>query len=1123
VRDRFAVVVSPRAADRLDRACSWLEARGEVLIVAPTLDAASDLARRAVRAKGAAFGWHRMTPGMLAAELAASALADEGRAAIGGLAVEAMAARVVHALERDRRLGRWSEIVGSPGFASALAAAIVDVRGAGLGMDARGHDRLGAIAPELGAAAALFDDELARAGLADGALVRALAAERARDRSRRHRLLDLPLLLLDVAVETALDRDLLAAVVARAPAALATVPAGDDRSANALSAILSGAAPVCAAPRAGSAPRAIEALQARLFDELGPGGAADVRGAGAAAGDDDTVTILSAPGESRECIEIARRILDAAGEGIPFDEVAILLRAPEAYRPHVEEALDRSAIPAHFARGVVRPDPAGRAMLALVSCAIEGLSARRFAEYLSLGEVPDAAEGGGPPPAPAEARWSLPGDDDLLPARIAAEAQREEELDADRAGGTPAPAPPDAPVVAGTLRAPRRWERLLVEAAVIGGLDRWRRRLDGLEHELALDRAALDDPDDPALDRIARDEADLAALRAYALPLLEDLARLPVRAEWGVWLERLTALAARGLRRSERVLATLALLAPLAPVGPVDLAEVRRVLSRHLLELRRPSGAGPAGRVFVGPIDAARGRSFEVVFVPGLAEKLFPRRIAEDPILLDEARTALGAGLATRSDRVAAERLALRLAVGAARRRVVLSYPRLDLDRGSARVPSFYALESVRAAEGRLPLIEELEQRAETWAAGRRAPVDERAAARVGWPAPAAPDRAIDDAEYDLAILERLVEAPPDETLGAARYLLGANPHLGRALRARARRGLGRWTPADGLIAPSAGARAALDAHRLAARSYSPTALQTFAVCPYRFLLHAIHRLAPREDAKPIEEMDPLQRGSLVHDVQHAMLTRLRDAGLLPVREARLDGALAILDEALDAVAARYRDDLAPAIDRVWEDGIAEIRADLRQWLRLASRDESGFVPWRFELAFGLPERRVRDDHSVAAPVALDGGVTLRGSIDLVERGADGALRVTDHKTGRQRVKAGTVVDGGRMLQPVLYALAAERIFAGARVVSGRLFFCTAVGGFAEHEVALDAEAREAVRRVVLTIDGAVADGTLVPYPDDGACRWCDYQVVCGPFEEQRSRRKLRDAVKPLEDLRRLR
>jgi hypothetical protein len=43
----------------------------------------------------------------------------------------------------------------------------------------------------------------------------------------------------------------------------------------------------------------------------------------------------------------------------------------------------------------------------------------------------------------------------------------------------------------------------------------------------------------------------------------------------------------------------------------------------------------------VGPVEAARGLSFDAIFVPGLAEKLFPRRIVEDPILLDAARERL--------------------------------------------------------------------------------------------------------------------------------------------------------------------------------------------------------------------------------------------------------------------------------------------------------------------------------------------------------------------------------------------------------------------------------------------------------------------------------------------------
>jgi hypothetical protein len=85
---------------------------------------------------------------------------------------------------------------------------------------------------------------------------------------------------------------------------------------------------------------------------------------------------------------------------------AAFLRAPETYRIYLEEAFGRAGVPAHFARGAVRPDPAGRAFYALLRCAAEGLSARRFAEYLSLGQVPDAsADGGPPPPPPPGDRW----------------------------------------------------------------------------------------------------------------------------------------------------------------------------------------------------------------------------------------------------------------------------------------------------------------------------------------------------------------------------------------------------------------------------------------------------------------------------------------------------------------------------------------------------------------------------------------------------------------------------------------------------------------------------------------------------------------------------------------------
>src|SRR5262249_58621117 len=108
-------------------------------------------------------------------------------------------------------------------------------------------------------------------------------------------------------------------------------------------------------------------------------------------------------------------IRGAAARGVPSGRRAVLLRAPGKYWRLLAEASARAGIPAHFASGTLQPAPAGRAFLALLACAAEGLSARRFAEYLSLGEVPPAVEGAPPAPLPPGGRWVPP--DAELPAR----------------------------------------------------------------------------------------------------------------------------------------------------------------------------------------------------------------------------------------------------------------------------------------------------------------------------------------------------------------------------------------------------------------------------------------------------------------------------------------------------------------------------------------------------------------------------------------------------------------------------------------------------------------------------------------------------------------------------------
>jgi ATP-dependent helicase/nuclease subunit B len=743
----------------------------------------------------------------------------------------------------------------------------------------------------------------------------------------------------------------------------------------------------------------------------------------------------------------------------------------------------------------------------LLDCALEKLSASKFAEYLSLGQVPPLDADGAPPSD--RAMWVGAADEVL--GLGGPDAQTETPTSAADAASDRVEDSDSIPLVDGTLRTPWKWEKLLVDSAVIGGSERWSRRLDGLRTELQMRLEELRDeePDSPRVVAVERDLVNLEHLRRFALPVIAALAALPGRASWGEWIEALERLAPMVLRHPERVLGVLAELRPLGPIGPVTLDEVRDVIAEQLANAAERPPAVRYGRVFVGPIEQARGRAFDVAFLPGLAERMFPQKPREDPILLDGLRQSLGAALRTQDDRAQHERLLLRLGVGAAQRRLYVSYSRIELTEARPRVASFYALEVQRALVGSIPDPQTLERQAEA-----------TAGARLAWPAPEDPMRAIDAVEHDLATLGALLRERGAGTRGRARYLLDLNDNLARSLRTRWARWRKSWTALDGLVRVADGTQALLLASRPTARAYSVSALQRFAVCPYQFFLSAICRLAPRQEIAPLERLDPLTRGSLFHEVQAECLRALQQAGRLPLSPETLRDAAATLDETLARVAAEYQEKLAPAIERVWKDEVASLQVDLRTWLERSVPGQAEWEPFAFELAFGLPGGSGLDARSVRDEVILGGQWRLRGIVDLVERRRGGpGLRVTDHKTGRNWTLANLVVGKGETLQPVLYGLAVEQLL-GDRVVESRLSYCTRVGEFAERVVAMSEPARRRGLEVLEVIDRSIARGFLPPAPREKACASCDFRPVCGPNEEGRVGKKDSGALEELRMLR---
>ena len=280
----------------------------------------------------------------------------------------------------------------------------------------------------------------------------------------------------------------------------------------------------------------------------------------------------------------------------------------------------------------------------------------------------------------------------------------------------------------------------------------------------------------------------------------------------------------------------------------------------------------------------------------------------------------------------------LRIAAACASEQFTLSFSRLDLLTGRERVPSFYAFAVHRAAGGEEIEVREFEARARS-----------ATSTRIGWPAPPDPADAIDDAEFDLATLAPLVK-------GSGEYLKSLPGRAVASLRARWMRWHKTWRAADGLYIEEIGSDA-LKAYRLTERAWSPTLLQQYARCPYRFALRGIFGLRPADRPTGIQRMDPAARGNLYHAVQFELLSDLRAAGRCR-STAESCRALERLDAILQAEATAPRVELAPAIPAIWRGEVA-IGADLRLAATESARGRG--VDAR------IPRAQLRPEESAAA------------------------------------------------------------------------------------------------------------------------------------------------------------
>ncbi len=781
--------------------------------------------------------------------------------------------------------------------------------------------------------------------------------------------------------------------------------------------------------------------------------------------DPAALQVVSAPDPATEVRRIAGEILELNRRGVPFDRVLVTFRRAADYATVLEEVFSEYGVPfqATFPASLATT-PVVRTVRLLLSLVRTDLPA---AEVLELLVSP----------------WLKP--EAYLPA--------------------------DSPQ-------PDRfaWDTLARQAGVRFQDPQWRSRIEAL-----LEDSASRDPD-TSEGRARRGRLEQVGLfETVVTGLSGDLSTFPERAPASVYAARVRALIRKVIAREHRV--------PNRPELPTSNLEVgiRALLAfdelleetadldrtvpdmtweaylEHLEETCHtrtfPATAGKEGGVRVAALPSVTGVRADYVFLAGMVSRLFPAPDPEDPVLSIRDRAALNQAGARFliSDLGLGEKRLFLDAVLATRRRLVLTFHRTD-STGREQLPSPFIREVWRAFFGTRVFQRDFQAHRPLFKEVRY-----NVAELGNWAR-----------RWELGLI-RQARAIPGKTPAAFRLAawLARTPDMASAFRAeRDRWSLPHFTAFDGILGPTW--RDTSKPLRVSASQIEQT-----AACPFLYLasrIWGLEPLAPRGGPRTITALD---RGLLYHDLLEALIGRGLDSveasgdtrNAPRIRQNDDATVLSFVQSKLDAFEQTHPTG-HPAL---WAAEREQITRDILSVLRRQATDQDRFRPYRVESRFG-PSR-----HDEAPCVRLElpgiGLLEVSGRIDRIDIDPETLeARVVDYKTGRAPTRNMLRKDiaSGRRVQPVLYLEAARALVPeGYEVVAFCYDYVTERAGGFQRRILETGELEdldEPVQHALAVLGAILREGAFFPWPD-GACRYCDYALICRRSPEARFKRKETD------------
>lgn len=516
-----------------------------------------------------------------------------------------------------------------------------------------------------------------------------------------------------------------------------------------------------------------------------------------------------------------------------------------------------------------------------------------------------------------------------------------------------------------------------------------------------------------------------------------------------------------------------------APSDPMSKDLAFRYVKDLLNGIRfRVSATPKPGAVHVSSLQNGGWSGRSRTWLIGVDERTWSIRASQDPVLLDEERTALSSNLQSMGSIARMRRLERDSRLAMIRGEVCLSYSSYDPGEQKGQSPAFEMLQVLRLKTGdgnadfsvlEHALGEPNDFMDVMHSGGRRDPIDSS------------------DVWSAMLLDESGKRKEGWETV------LRVYPHLAEGYRAQSLRYSERLTAYDGWLQSTGSEEAEKDHHN----SYiSASQLEQYAGCGLKYFFSSVLKLRPKEAAEfdRVRWLQPNERGSLLHLIFRRYLELATENGTRPAATDR-----AVLDQITESVIEEYAVAIPAPSPHVFTKECVEIRRDVDIFYR--QEEDNAAQPCFFELELTLDGEPME--------VVLPGNVRfrLKGFVDRVDRIGPHRYRITDYKTGSpSKYSPSEYFSGGTQLQHALYAAAVEQWLRQTRrdpeavVVEADYAFPTERGR--GDFVRRMQNRREELALVISRLLESRARGLYLPTRDLKLCVWCDYQAVCGRHAE---------------------